>query len=131
MKSTKKQPKETRNILTERSFLGLYLRIMLGLIAFWLFGYVVQECDRMEREKENRQHGQRTTVWKNLDPNRRPSEIQSYDYENFTVTYNPKEEPRTYTPNKKADSYIREPDLIDLNDVDPYDLIDYLDADLD
>ncbi len=131
MKSTKKQPKETRNILTERSFLGLYLRIMLGLIAFWIFGYVVQECDRMEREKENRQHGQRTTVWKNLDPNRRMSEIQEYDYKNFTVTYYPEEEPRSYTPSKKASSYTVKPDLIDLNDVDPYDLIDYLDADLD
>ena len=131
MKSTKKPSKETRNILTERSFLGLYCRIVLGLVTFWLFCYVIQECDQRKLEKEEQQKGRRTTVWKNLDPNRRMSEIQEYDYKNFTVTYYPEEEPRSYTPSKKASSYTVKPDLIDLNDVDPYDLIDYLDTDLD
>ncbi len=131
MKSTKKPSREIRNVLTERSFLGLYCRITLSIVVLWMIAYACDQWQWHKQMKEKSLEPARKTVWKNLDPNRRMSEIQEYDYKNFTVTYYPEEEPRSYTPSKKASSYTVEPDLIDLNDVDPYDLIDYLDADLD
>ncbi len=60
-------------------FFILWLKIVAWILVLWLVAYV---CDKpVEVDSKPK------CVWKNIDPSRRMSEISSYDYNTFTVTY--------------------------------------------
>ncbi|WP_370757742.1 hypothetical protein [Coprobacter secundus] len=115
---------------------NLMYKVLFGIIMFWFLSLGVSKCTRKEVvENPNKCH------WKNIDPNRSPGDVISYDYKNRTVTYR---EPGEYKPknNKKYKSNnsgvtlksgnvsintgLSDEEILEQLDLDYHDVRDYL-----
>lgn len=57
------------------------VRIILTIFGLWLICFFISKSQETHYEKPN------GSYWKNIDPNRPVTDVESYDYVNRTVTY--------------------------------------------
>ena len=111
-------------------------KVLFGIAIFWFSCFIISKCTKKEVvENPNKCH------WKNIDPNRSPGDVISYDYENMTVTYR---EPGKYKPennkykapistgvtiksgNVSINTGLSNEEILEQLDLDYHDVRDYL-----